>query len=338
MKSTNIDRLYRLLAENTTDVIWTVSVDSPTRLNYISPSVTRLLGYTIEEAMAKTMEEIFTPVSLDFAMKTLVEEMNYEQRRLDKSHESRLLEAELRCRDGSLVPVEINYSFIRGEDGRPVEILAVSRDITKRKRSEDQLTETYKKLKQTFDGITKLIAGTVEMRDPYTVGHQVRVANLAKLIAKEMNFDADHMDQIQTAALVHDIGKIKVPVEILSKPGKLSSIEFTLIKIHPSSASEILKNIEFPYPLARWVLEHHERINGSGYPNGLSHDQISLEGRILAVADVVEAIASHRPYRPALGIGAALEEIIKKKGILYDESVVDACLKLFYEKGFNFEG
>ena len=122
----------------------------------------------------------------------------------------------------------------------------------------------------------------------------------------------------------------------MSKPSKLSSIEFTLIKIHPSSASEILKNIEFPYPLARWVLEHHERLNGSGYPNGLSHDQISLEGRILAVADVVEAMASYRPYRPALGTGAALDEILKNKGILYDSNVVDACLNLF-NKGFKFE-
>jgi HD-GYP domain-containing protein (c-di-GMP phosphodiesterase class II) len=139
------------------------------------------------------------------------------------------------------------------------------------------------------------------------------------------------------AALIHDIGKIKIPAEILSKPRRLSQLEFSLIQTHPQSGADVIKNVDFPYPVARWVLEHHERINGSGYPNGLIGSQISLEAKILAVADVIEAISSHRPYRAKLGIQAALDELTGNAGMLYDEKVVEACLRLFYEKGYKLE-
>jgi len=160
---------------------------------------------------------------------------------------------------------------------------------------------------------------------------------VARAIATEMNLPIDRIDGIRMAAAIHDLGKISVPAEILSKPTKLTNLEFMLIKTHSQSGYDILKDIEFPWPVARIVLEHHERMNGSGYPNGLTGDNILMESRILAVADVVEAIASHRPYRPALGVDAALEEIEKNKGTLYDPEVVEVCLRLFREKGFGFE-
>ena len=152
-----------------------------------------------------------------------------------------------------------------------------------------------------------------------------------------MNLPIEQANQIYTTSLIHDIGKISIPAEILSKPSRLSKIEFSLIKMHPKAGYDILENIKFPYPIGRWIFEHHERMNGSGYPEGITGDKISLEARIIAVADVVEAMSSHRPYRPALTSSAALEEIIKNKGILYDSNVVDACLKLYYENGFKFE-
>jgi putative nucleotidyltransferase with HDIG domain len=181
------------------------------------------------------------------------------------------------------------------------------------------------------------MALTVETRDPYTSGHQVRVAKMATMIAKEMNFSPDQVEGVNMAAAIHDIGKLSVPAEILSKPSKLSDIEFQLIQIHPEAGYNIVKDIEFPWPIATIILQHHERINGSGYPKGLKGEEILPETRILSVADVVEAIASLRPYRPAYGIDIALEEISNMKGILYDTAVADACLRLFNKKGFKFE-
>jgi HD-GYP domain-containing protein (c-di-GMP phosphodiesterase class II) len=176
---------------------------------------------------------------------------------------------------------------------------------------------------------------TVEMKDPYTSGHQQRVSDLARSIATEMGLSADRQDFIRIASSIHDIGKISIPSEILSKPTKLTDLEFSLIKTHPQSGYDILKDIEFPWPVANVILQHHERMDGSGYPHGIKGDDIFLEARILAIADVVEAIASHRPYRPAFGIDIALEEIEKNKGITYDEDVVNACLKLFKNKGYK---
>jgi putative nucleotidyltransferase with HDIG domain len=177
----------------------------------------------------------------------------------------------------------------------------------------------------------------VEMRDPYTAGHQKRVTDLAVAIAKDMGFSADKIDGIRMAGLIHDIGKISAPAEILAKPGRITENEFALIKEHPRVGYDILKKIEFPWPVAKIVLQHHERMNGSGYPQGLQGKYILLEARIIAVADVVESIASFRPYRPALGIQAALKEITEDKGTLYDAQVADACLKLFSEKRFTFD-
>jgi len=188
-----------------------------------------------------------------------------------------------------------------------------------------------------MDATIETMSKIVEAKDPYTAGHQQRVHQLAIAIAKELNFSEDKIEGIRIASLIHDIGKIGLPTEILSKPTKLSDIEFSLIKEHPQIGYNILKSIDFSYPVAKIVLQHHERLDGSGYPNHLKGDKIFLEARILGVADVVEAMSSHRPYRPSLGIDKALEEISQNRGILYDWKVVDICLNLFKEKGFKFE-
>ncbi len=203
------------------------------------------------------------------------------------------------------------------------------------KKSAEELKQSLEKLNQSMAGMIQAIALTVESRDPYTAGHQRRVAELSVALAQEMGLPAEKIKGLRMCALIHDLGKISVPAEILSKPTQLTDLELGLLKIHSSAGYTILKDIDFPWPVARMILEHHERMDGSGYPGGLTGENLLMESRILAVADVVEAIASHRPYRPPLGIEAALDEIEKNKGILYDAGVAKACLKIFREKGYR---
>ena len=200
-----------------------------------------------------------------------------------------------------------------------------------------ELQQSYQRIKKAMNATIETMSKIVEAKDPYTAGHQQRVSQLATAIAKELNFSQDKVEGIRIASLIHDIGKIGLPTEILSKPTRLTDIELKLIKEHSQIGHDILKSIDFSYPVAQIVLQHHERLNGSGYPQGLKSKDILLGARIIGVADVVEAMSSHRPYRPALGIDAALEEISQNRGILYDPEVVDACLKLFKEKGFKFD-
>jgi len=210
-------------------------------------------------------------------------------------------------------------------------------EIRDRETAEKDLSSNVKKLQKTLDGTIQAIALIAERRDPYTAGHQRRVADLAQAISREMGLSEDQIEGIRVSGLVHDIGKMATPGEILSKPGTLEQDEFALIKKHPQVGYDILKEIEFPWPIAKIVFQHHERMDGSGYPQGLSGEEILIEARILCVSDVVEAMASHRPYRPALGIPRALDEINRKKGELYDPEIVKACLKLFGDKTFRFE-
>ncbi len=208
--------------------------------------------------------------------------------------------------------------------------------IIEREQAEVKLQQSYQKLQKTMEDTISTIGKIAETRDPYTAGHQKNVSQIATFIAQEMKLPKDKIEGIRIASLVHDIGKISLPAEILNKPTKLSEIEFSLIKDHSQVGHDVLKSIEFPWPVARIVLQHHERLNGTGYPNKLKGDKILLESRIIGVTDVVEAMSSHRPYRPALGIDAALEEISQNRDILYDPEVVDTCLKLFKEKEFKF--
>jgi len=195
-----------------------------------------------------------------------------------------------------------------------------------------ELKKSTDKIKTNIEGTIYAMAMTVEMRDPYTAGHQRHVANLASAIAEKMGFSGEQIDSIHLAGTIHDIGKMQVPTEILSKCGKLTELEFDMIKTHSQAGYDILKTIEFQRPIAEFVLQHHERMDGSGYPSGLKGENILIEARILSVADVVDAIVPHRPYRPALGIEKAQEEILDKRGIIYDSDVVDACLGIISEK------
>jgi putative nucleotidyltransferase with HDIG domain len=222
-------------------------------------------------------------------------------------------------------------------DGTLLGYRGVDRDITERKQVGRQLQQSLRRLERTMEAIIQAISATIETRDPYTAGHQRRVTQLAGVIARDMNLPSAQIAGIRVAGLLHDIGKICVPTEILNKPGQLSDVEMALIKAHPKVAYGILKGIEFEGPVADIVVQHHERLDGSGYPSGIKGDEILLEARILAVADVVEAMSSHRPYRPAVGMEKALAEITRGKGRLYDPVVVQVCLDIFTKKGFQFE-
>lgn len=199
-------------------------------------------------------------------------------------------------------------------------------------KNEESVNGTSR-LKQIVNSLTTI----TEVRDPYTANHQKRVANLARAMAKELDFDYDRMTGLYIAGILHDIGKIYVPNEILTRPGSINEYEFNIIKKHSEVGYSILNKIMFPWPVSEFVLQHHERVDGTGYPYRLTGENIHLEAKILAVADVVESISSHRPYRPALGIESALEEIVNGRGTLYDEGVVDSCIKVFEAKSFDFD-
>jgi PAS domain S-box-containing protein len=225
---------------------------------------------------------------------------------------------------------------LRASDGTVYGVLGYSRDVTERRTAEAELQASFEKSRKSFAGAVEAMAAIGELRDPYTTGHQERVARLACAIAAEIGFPPNKVEEIHIGSLLHDLGKISIPAEILAKPGKLSAVEFGLLKTHPQLGYDIVAKADFPPVIADMALHHHERVDGSGYPDGLKSDEISLEARCLAVADVVEAMSSDRPYRSAFGIDAALEEIARNKGAYYDERIVDACLRLFKEKGFTF--
>ena len=326
---------YRLIAENTADTIAVFDLNlNPT---YISPSILKLRGYPVQEAMTQTLNQMLTPDSLQHASKMFADQIALESSGTADPTRTALIELEEYCKDGSTIWVELAASFLRDNNFKPTGILTVTRDITERKQAEAELQQTLESLRKAFGATIQVMVSAVEIRDPYTAGHQVRVADLARTIATEMGLPQEKIDGILMAGSIHDIGKLSVPAEILSKPTKLTDLEFSLIKEHSRIGYEMLKDVESPWPLAEIVYQHHERMNGSGYPINLKGDEILIEARIMAVADVVESMASHRPYRPALGIETALEEIEKNKGILYDDAVTDACLRLFREKGFQLK-
>jgi PAS domain S-box-containing protein len=297
-------------------------------LIFANPAAEALLGYTHEELIGRHWTTI-TP-------KEQVETVQQETAKRSQGIISRY-ETALRSKEGQVIPVIVSARPLF-EGGKFVGILAAFTDITERKRAEEALRQSYVRLESTLEGTIHVLVSAIERRDPYTAGHQRRVAQLACAIAKEMGLPEEQIEGIRMAAVIHDVGKVNVPAEILSKPGRLNDIEFGLIKMHPQVGYDILSGvIEFLWPIAEMVLQHHERMDGSGYPQGLSGEEILPEARILAVADVVEAMSSHRPYRPAHTIDEALEEISQNKGVLYDPEVVEACLKLFKEKGFKFE-
>lgn len=327
------EKLYRLLADNVTDIIFTL--DMNLRFTYISPSVKLVLGYTPEETMTRKLQETVSPATFNYLKAVLLEEVEIERRADRFLRGSRVIEYQHIHKNGSEIWMEATLTFLRDKNKDAVGILGIVRDISRRKQAEISLENTLENLRKALGTTIQVMVSAVEMKDPYTAGHQIRTADIATAIAKEMGLPSDTIDGIHMAGSIHDIGKLSIPTEILSKPTKLTHLEFTLIKEHPKSGFEILKNVESPWPLAEIVHQHHERMDGSGYPRKLKGNDIILEARIMAVSDVVEAMASHRPYRASLGIEAALAEIEKNRGLSYDEDVVDACLRLFREKDYR---
>jgi PAS domain S-box-containing protein/putative nucleotidyltransferase with HDIG domain len=316
---------YRQLVERATDGI---AIVQDSRFKYINPRAAELGGFSLEELIDAPFSRYLATEDLAFLESTY-------SRDLGDPDASAIFEAALKCKDGTRISVELNTGPITYEGKRAH--LVILRDVSDRRRTEDELGRTLERLRKAMGATIQAMSLTIEMRDPYTAGHQKRVSDLARAIATEMKLSREDIDAIRMAASIHDLGKISIPAEILSKPGKISEYEFRLIQNHPQIGYEILRTIEFPWPIAEIVLQHHERMNGSGYPNGVRGDDISPIARILAVADVVEAMVSHRPYRSALTLGEAIHEITKNRGSLYDPDAVDACKRLFIEGRFAFK-
>ncbi|HPC86208.1 MAG TPA: PAS domain S-box protein [Smithellaceae bacterium] len=248
----------------------------------------------------------------------------------------KVMDYEIIRKDGERLMLQQSFTLLKDSEGAVIGFRGIVRDVSHLKKLEREREETLEKLRQALESTIHAMAVTVESRDPYTAGHQRRVADLAYAMAVEMGLEPDRINGLRMASLIHDLGKISIPTEILTKPTKLTNIEFEIVKTHAQAGYEILKDIVFPWPIARIVLEHHEKMDGSGYPQHLKGDELLPESKILTVADVVEAMASHRPYRPSLSLQAALEEITRNRGILYDTDAVAACLTLFEEKRFSF--
>jgi putative nucleotidyltransferase with HDIG domain len=274
-------------------------------------------SYREMEGVNRSLEEMMRTRSMD------LEREITERRRVEK---------ELRLAKGELE---------KKVEKRTEELSRVNEELSGRvmetRRAEDQLQNTLDRLEKALEGTVRAMSLTIEMRDLYTAGHQRRVSSLAVAIAEELHLPSEKIEGLRLAGIIHDIGKIAMPAEILTKPTRLTKTEFQLVKDHPRIGYDILKSIQFPWPVAHIILQHHERMDGSGYPDGLLGDAILLEARILAVADVVEALSSHRPYRPALGLEKALEEIRRGRGTRYDMRVVDACVRLFKDRRYSFK-
>ena|GEM_PF-388357 len=319
---------FRDLVETTSDLVW--EVDENGRYSYVSPRIEQILGYRPDEIVGKTPFDLMPFKEANRVAKTFAQAITSKQA-------IKFLENTNLHKNGDSVVLESNGVPFFDEKGEIRGYRGIDRDITERKRAEEQLQQSFQKLEKTLDGVIMAITSMVETRDRYTAGHQRRVTRLACAIAEEMGLSEDQIQMIRMAGLLHDLGKLFIPTEILCKPGQLTEIETAIIKTHPQAGYDILKNIEFPWPIAQIVAQHHERLDGSGYPLGLSGEEIHPEARILAVSDVVEAMSSHRPYRPALGLDKALREIVHNKGTFYDPDVVDACVRLFVDRKFRLD-
>jgi len=293
---------------------------------YANEEACRSHGYDEEELARLNFYELNATEHINTVEVKIKELMEKGQLTFESTH--------IRKND-SLMPVEVKSRIIKA-GGRKL-MLSVIHDITERKRTEEELRQTSERLQRAIEGTINAVALTTEFRDPYTAGHQHRVAKLACVIARELGLPEEQIEGVRVAGTLHDIGKIYVPAEILSRPGRLRQNEINLVKDHAQVGYDLLNKIEFPWPVARIVFQHHERMDGSGYPMGISGGEILIEAQIMGVADVVEAMASHRPYRPALSVEEALLEILQQKGVLYSPDVVEACIKLFTKKGFTFE-
>ena len=292
----------------------------------VNEALCDFLGYTVEELVGLSFREV-----------TVRDELPTDQSGLGGRSELHTRDKRYCRKDGTVVWGRVTARLLRDETGQPLHFVTMIEDINERKRAEEAGKAAAQQVARALDSTVVAMGALAEMRDPYTAGHERRVTQLALAIAAAIGVDEKQGDTLRLASSVHDIGKIGVPAEILSKPGRLTELEFEIVMRHPQVGHDILSGVDFGMPVAEVVLAHHERLDGSGYPRGLSDGEIPLEARILAVADVVEAMASHRPYRAALGLEAALDEILRGRGRLYDPDVVDACRSLFREGGFAFD-
>lgn len=322
----NYKKLFRDLVEKAGIAI--LIDDKAGNFKYINKKYAEIFGYSPSEMKKLTIREVVHPDDVDMVMR--YHEGRINGKRVPSDYEFKGIK-----KDGSTIYLEVIAQVIK-RAGNLVGTRSFITEITERKKLEEDRTYVLKLLRKTTDTIIEVICRLVEIRDPYIGSHQRRVADLARAIAQEMELPRERVDGIRIAALIHDIGKISTPAEILSKPGRLNVAEFELIKNHSVYAYHILKTIDFPWPVAEVIYQHHERLDGSGYPRALTDKNILLEAKILGVADVVEAMASHRPYRPSLGIDAALEELVRNRGILYDPDVVNACINVFQKNEFEF--
>ncbi len=322
------EKRFRILAESAPDIIFTL--DTEGTLTYVNPVWERILNHRPEEVVGKYLTEFVQEQDLHF-LNQLVKRV--------KDNKETLMDILLTLLSSS--GIEHNFSFNCAPnidvDGRVDSIVGIFKDVTDLKRSEIELKKSYEKLQMAMSSTISVISLIAESRDPYTAGHQRKVADLASAIAREMGLPDERIKTIHIAGLIHDIGKINIPGEILSKPGKLNAGEFALIKNHPETGYSILNKVDFPPPISQIVYQHHEKMDGSGYPLMITGDQIILEARIITVADVVEAMSGHRPYRPSLGLEKALNEIRVNRGVTYDAEVVDSCLSLFSTNRFHFD-
>jgi PAS domain S-box-containing protein/putative nucleotidyltransferase with HDIG domain len=323
MERRKSEEKYRTIFENAEEGIYQSSPEG--KFILVNQAMARILGYRSPEELMSGVTDIGRQLYVNPKERTELIETALKRDDLSIKYETPLYR-----RDGRIIWVSRTIRAVRDENGEIKYFEGMMNDITEKKESVMQLRSALVKTIRT-------LAAVVETRDPYTAGHQARVAELARAIAEEMRLDDEKTEGIYMAGIIHDIGKIAVPIEILTKPTKLTMLEFSLIKEHPRVGYDMVKDIESPWPLAEIIYQHHERTNGSGYPRNLKSGEILVEARIIAVADVVEAMASYRPYRPGLGIEAALDEIEKNRGILYDAAVVDTCLTLFREKRYHLK-
>jgi PAS domain S-box-containing protein len=322
----NYKRLFEDLVERAGIAI--LIDDMAGNFKYINKKYAEIFGYTPSKMKKLTIRHVVHPDDVDMVMR--YHEGRGVGKRVPLDYEFKGIK-----KDGSTIYLEVIAQVIK-RAGKPIGTRSYLTEITERKKLEEDRIYVLKLLRKTTDTVIEVICKMVEIRDPYIGSHQRRVADLARAIAQEMELSRERTHGLRIAALIHDIGKISIPTEILSKPGRLNTEEFELVKNHPGYAYQLLKTIDFPWPVAEIVYQHHERLDGSGYPRGLTDINILLEAKILGLADVVEAMASHRPYRASLGIDAALEELVRNREILYDPAVVNACLNVFQKNEFEF--
>lgn len=312
---------YQLLAEEISDAIF--FIDGEGNILEANNAAIKNYGYSREEFLTMRIFELRCPDNKEISLKEM-EKANNEGIVFETIHFRK---------DGSAIDVEVN-SHSSSLEGKQV-MLSIVRDITARRLAQNAMAASLEKYRKLLDGIVTALSAVVEVRDPYTSGHQNRVSKLATAIALELGFDEDIVETVRITGLLHDIGKMYVPTELLVKPTKLSSLEYEIIKIHSEAGYNILKSVDFTGPIAEIVYQHHERMNGSGYPRKLKAGELLMEARIISVADVVEAMMSHRPYRPARSFNEAFTEIEHGAGTLYDRDCVTACLNLFRDKGYQ---